>query len=79
MTCMDTTGTPKMQFKALHTTQTEIQNSCVAMLVDKANSAVKTPAADFYGYWRVKPVATLPPQSVYFYRPWREKKKLGIQ
>lgn len=47
------------------------------MVVEKASRVVKRPAADFYGYWHVKPVATLLPQSVYFYSPRKEKH--GIQ
>lgn len=50
------------------------KTSCIIVVVDKANSAVARLAAGFYSYWHVKPVATLPPQSVYFYRPWKKSR-----
>lgn len=65
-------ASPSWNLSSTHTTQTQIQNACVAM-VDKENSTVKRPAADCYGYWHVKPVAMLPPQSVYFLSQWKKE------
>lgn len=60
------------QWHTLHTTKTQIQNLLHNRGGRQANSALARPAADFYSYWHVKLVATLPPQFVYFYSPWKK-------